>query len=462
MKKDYSQLAKNIVENVGGAENVKALTHCMTRLRFIVKDEAKVKMEKIKQLEGVVNVIISGGQHQVVIGTHVGDVYNAIIENTEIKSNKQKDEPENEASNKNRNVVAAFMEIISSLFLPVIKALTAVGILKGILIALTTLHWLSPESGTYTILYSAADAFFYFLPVILAYTAATKFGADKFLSVTIAGAMIYPTLISILNDGKALDFMGIPVKLISYTSSVIPIIVTVYVLSKLEKLLKKIIPNMVQGIFVPLLCLVIMVPSALIVIGPVTNEIGNGIAAGYTFIYNLSPAIAGGILATLWPIMIVFGVHWGLVPVVVNNLSKYGYDTLLPVTIATNFAMAGAVLGVFLKTKNPKLKQIAISSCISALIGGITEPAIYGVNMKYKKPFYIACVITGICGIITGISGAQWPGLMTVCALTLPTLALMKGGIGVLISAVIGFFGTAICTYLFGFNDSMIEKSDLE
>lgn len=461
MKKDYSQLAKDIVENIGGAKNVKSLTHCMTRLRFVVEDESKVKMDKIKQLEGVVNVLISGGQHQVVIGTKVGEVYNAVVENTEIVSNKQKDKIENEESNKNRNIVADFMEIISSLFLPVIKALSAAGILKGILIALTTLHWLSPESGAYTILYSAADAFFYFLPVILAYTAATKFGADKFISVSIAGAMIYPNLITIFNDGKALDFMGIPVKLISYTSSVIPIIVTVYVLSKLEKLLKKIIPNIVQGIFVPLLSLVIMVPSALIVIGPITNGIGNGIATGYTFIYNLSPAIAGGVLAIMWPIMIVFGVHWGLVPVVFNNISKYGYDTLLPVTVATNFAMAGAVLGVFLKTKNKKLKQIAMSSCISALLGGVTEPAIYGVNMKYKKPFYIACAISCIGGIITGTFGAQWPGLMTICVLTLPTLVLMKGGIGVLISSLIGFLGTAVCTYLFGFNDSMIEKSDL-
>lgn len=462
MKKDYSQLAKSIVENVGGAENVTTLNHCVTRLRFVIKDEEKINFEKLKQLEGVVNVIVSGGQHQVVIGTHVSEVYNSIGENTDVVINKQKSEVVNETNNKNNNVVANFMEIISGLFMPVIKALSAAGILKGILIALTTLKWLSPESGTYTILYSAADAFFYFLPVILAFTAATKFGADKFISVSIAGAMIYPNLITIFTAGKALDFIGIPVKLISYTSSVIPIIVTVYILSKLEKLLKKVIPSIVQGIFVPLLSLVIMVPSALIVIGPITSEIGNGIAAGYTFIYNLSPAIAGGVLAILWPIMIVFGVHWGLVPVVFNNIGTYGYDTLLPVTVATNFAMAGAVLGVFLKTKNKKLKELSMSSCISALIGGVTEPAIYGVNMKYKKPFYIACAISGIGGIITGIFGAQWPGLMTVCVLTLPTLALMKGGIGVLIASALGFFGTAICTYLFGFNDSMIEKSNLE
>ncbi len=156
------------------------------------------------------------------------------------------------------------------------------------------------------------------------------------------------------------------------------------------------------------------------------------------------------ILITFWSSM---------VPVVFNNLSQYGYDTLLPVTIATNFAMAGAVLGLFLKTKNTKLKEVSMSSCISALIGGVTEPAIYAVNIKYKKPFYIACAVSGIGGIITGIAGAQWPGLMTVCVLTLPTLALMKGGMGVLISAFLGFFGATILTYFFGFDDSMLEEN---
>ncbi len=459
MQKDYSYLAKEIVKNVGGADNVETLTHCVTRLRFILKDESLIDFGKIKELEGVVNVLVSGGQHQVVIGTHVGEVYqkvNEVLSGSNKQPGNQVHQPQEE---KQKGIVSKFMEIISSLFLPVIGALTAAGILKGLLIALTTLDILSTEGGTYAILYAAADSFFYFLPLILAYTAATKFGADKFISVSIAGAMIYPSLLSIFNNQSALDFVGIPVRLISYPSSVIPIVVTVYALSKLEKLLKKIVPGIVKGIIIPLVSIVIMVPLALIVIGPITSEIGNGIATGYTFIYELSPAIAGGVLAVLWPIMIVFGVHWGLVPVVVNNLSQFGYDTLLPVTIATNFAMAGAVLGVFLKTKNKKLKEVSMSSCVSALIGGVTEPAIYGVNIKYKKPFYIACAISGIGGIITGIAGAQWPGLMTVCALTLPTLALMKGGMGVLISAFLGFFGTAIITYLFGFDDSMLDEN---
>lgn len=457
MGKNYLQLVKSIIMYVGEEENIESLTHCMTRLRFILKDEKKVQIEKLKQLDGVINVLVSGGQFQVVIGTHVEEIYKEIIANYNIAGTKNKIVDDEKKKDK-RNIIESFMEIVSGLFLPLMKPLCAAGILKGLLIAFSSLNLISQESGTYAILYAAADAFFYFLPIFLAFTAAEKFKADKFISVLIAGAMIYPGIINMYNEGAAVRFLGIPVNLVNYTSTVIPIIVVVYVLSKLEKVLNKIIPSLLKNIFVPLISIVLMLPLALIIFGPVTNEIGNLIATGYTFFYNLSPVVAGGILALLWPIMIVFGVHWGLVPIVFNNISMYGYDTLLPVTIATNFAMAGAVFGVFLKTKNKELKELSLSSTISALVGGVTEPAIYGVNMKYRKPFYIACVFSGIGGLIVGSVGAQWPGLMTVCLITLPTLGILKGGVTVLIAAAVGFVGSTIFTYFFGFNDSMIGK----
>lgn len=456
MAKDYTVLARDIMELIGGTENVSGLTNCMTRLRFNVIDENKVKLDKLKQLDGVINVIISGGQHQVVIGTHVGKVYEAIESVTGV--HYKGGETSSTSDKKSGNVLSAFLSMVSGIFFPAMGAMCGVGLLKGFLVALTTLGWMSNTSGVYTILYAASDAFFYFLPLILAYTAATKFNADKFVAVSIVGAMIYPTILTAATSGTAMNFAGIPVQLKNYTSTVIPAIMAVYVLSKLEKLLKKFIPELLKGILVPLICIVIMVPLALIVIGPAMNLVGDGIAAGYSFIYALSPAIAGMAMGILWPIMVIFGVHWGIVPIVMNNLSVLGYDTLLPVTIATNFAMAGGAFGVYLKTKNAKLKTIASPTIISALIGGITEPAIYGINLKFKKPFYIACGVGGVCGLLVGMAGAQYPALITICVLTLPAVAVFKGGVMMVIAAGIGFVVTTALTYFFGFNDSMIQE----
>jgi len=458
MAKDYTKLANEIMKNIGGEENVKSLTHCMTRLRFVIKDENNINLKALKQTEGVIDVIVSGGQHQVVIGTHVTHVYDAILEMTSIGTSSAADTTQVQNDGKKKNKFEAVMDLISSIFLPLMPAMCGAGILKGLLIALTTAGIMSSKGGTYTVLYAAADAFFYFLPIALAYTSAEKFKTDKFVAMIVAAALVYPTMISAFNSGKALQFLGISFKVINYTSSVIPAIVSVYALSKLEKLLKKLIPDVVKLVFVPLICIVVMVPATLLIIGPLTTLLGNGIAAGYSFIFALCPPVAGFLIAMLWPICIIFGAHWGLVPIVMTNIVSLGYDTLLPVTTACNFAQAGAVFAVFLKTKNKTLKQAAGTSAFSALIGGVTEPAIYGVNLKYKRPFVIALIFTGIGGIIISLAGGQFPALITTCVLTLPAIAMFKGGIAMVIASAIGFFGTTICTYLFGFNDSMIEE----
>ncbi|MNJ46048.1 PTS system beta-glucoside-specific EIIBCA component [compost metagenome] len=333
------------------------------------------------------------------------------------------------------------------------------GILKGILVMCTEFGWMSPESGTYAVLYAAADAFFYFLPLILAVTSARRFGANQFVAMAVAGSFLYPNLVALYNAGTAITFVGIPVKMINYGSSVIPVIAAVYVLSKIEKFLNKIMPQLIKGIFVPVISIVVMVPLSLMAIGPLTSLLGDAVANGYTALYELMPAVAGLILAVLWPILVIFGAHWGLVPVVMNNFAVYGYDTLLPVTIGTNFAMAGAALAVCLKTKNKSLKELAGTSAFSAFVGGVTEPAIYGVNLKYKRPFVIACISIGIGGIIVGIAGGQYPALLTLSAVTLPAVAVLKGGMAMLIAAGIGFVGAFVGTYLFGFNDKMLEKN---
>lgn len=454
MTKKYLSLSKEIIKKVGGVENISSLTCCITRLRFVLKDEGKAKTEDLRKVAGVVNVLKSGEQYQVVIGTHVQEVYETIQEIYNINDSKDGKDAQGKKS-----IIGILLDTISGIFLPLIGALIGAGLLKGILVALTTFGLLSSKSDTYLILYSLADAFFYFLPIALAITTARKFNANQFVAFTVVSALIYPNILTALNEGASITFLNIvPIKLMNYTSTVIQPIIIVFILSLIEKLLKKIIPSILKSVLIPLISMIIMFPLALSVIGPLSTLLSNGISSAYSLTYNLSPVFAGLVLGIFWPIIIIFGAHWGLVPIVMNNIATTGFDTLLPLTVACNFAQAGAVFAVFLKTKNIKLKEIAGSSAFAAFVGGVTEPAIYAVNLKYKKPFYIACAFSGLGGILVGLAGSQQPSLITVCSLTLPAIAGFNGGMMMVIASIIGFVGTAVITYLFGFKDSMIRE----
>lgn len=295
--KDYTDLSKSIVEKVGGETNIQSLTHCITRLRFILHDETLAKTEELKNTAGIVDVLKAGGQYQVVIGMHVGEVYNTVQK--VLGKEEQSERGEIEELTNRKKGISLLMDTISGIFMPIMGGMMGTGILKGILVFLTTFGWLSDTSGTYLVLYAASDAFFYFLPLILSVTAAKKFGANQFLAMAVAGAFVYPNLVSLYKEGTSIAFLGVPVKLMDYGSSVIPAIITVYILSKVEKFLKKVMPENIKGIFVPLLSIVIMVPASLLIIGPVTSAIGNGVAIGYTFLYSLCPPVAGMILAAL-------------------------------------------------------------------------------------------------------------------------------------------------------------------
>ena len=455
-KKNYDDLSKKIETFVGGSENVISLFHCATRLRFKVKDGSRVDKKRLGQLEGVIKVIDSGGQIQVVIGNQVADVYEAILKNTKIKAQDEAEEVENRGK---KNILNLFMETVSGIFAPILAAMCGAGMLKGILILCTTLGWLTADMGTYRILYAAADGVFTFLPVFLAFTAAKKFHADQYVSVGIAAALVYPDITAAYSAGEALTFMNIPVVLVSYTSSVIPIIISIYVLSKLEKGLKHILPEICKRFMTPLLSLVIMVPTTYLVIGPVADFAGNLLASGYTGMVGFSPIIAGFVLGLLWPAVVMFGLHWGFAPIVFNNIAEYGRDTLFTITGPNNMAQAGATLGVFLKTKNKELKSLSGSAPLSAVLAGVTEPAIYGITLKYKKPFFIGAVFSGIAGAIVAASGAGAPTLLSTSILTLPGY-IGKGFAGFCIACAIAYFGSAIVTYLFGFQDNMILEPD--
>ena len=455
-KKNYEKLAKEIVGYIGGSENVNALVHCATRLRFKVKNTQNVDKKKLEQLEGVITVLDSGGQIQVVIGQHVADVYDTIFEVTDLKKENQSDAEE---SGEKKNLLNTFMDTISGIFAPVLGVMSGAGMLKALLILCTTFGWLKADMGTYRILYAAADGVFTFIPVFLAYTAAKKFRANEFVAVGVAAALLYPDLTAAYSAGEALTFLKIPVVLVSYTSSVIPIVISVYALSKLEKGLKKIVPTVCNTFLTPRLSLAIMVPATYLVIGPIADTVGKALASGYTGLVGLNPVIAGGLLGLIWPAAVMFGVHWGFVPIVMNNIAEYGRDTLFTITGPNNMAQAGATLGVFLKTKDKSVKELAGPAALSAVLAGITEPAIYGVTLRFKRPFFIGAVFSGIAGAIVAAAGTGAPTLLGTSILTLPGY-IGVGFVGFLIACAIAYFGSAIVTYFFGYSDDMLPKKE--
>lgn len=458
MAKDYNKIAREVVTLTGGPENIEKIMHCMTRLRMVVKDESKVKVDALKQTEGVIDVIIAGGQYQVVIGTSVTKVYDAALKAFpfEVKSAGTVEEEK-----KKKNPFSLLIDTIAGVFLPIIPALGAVGILKGILVGCTTLGVLSVESDTYIVLYALAQGFFYFLPIALAVSSAERFKVNKFVALSVVLAMVYPDIIPAMGENVIYKLFGfIPLKMIDYTSTVIPPIVVVWMISKIYKFFKKIIPEVLDMILTPLCTVVVAFPLALLIVGPATYYAGVLMAQAYQIAFSACPVVACAILGLLWPITIVFGLHWGFIPIAIQQISTFGYDSFSPITVGSNFATMGACLGVFLKTKNKKVKEVAGGATFSAILGGITEPGVYGVTLKYKKPFIMCCIFTCIGGIIMSLGNAQYPGIMTVSMLTLPTLGLCPGGMYTVAASLISFVGTAIGTYFFGFNDNMIQANE--
>lgn len=456
-KKDYSQLAKDIVALVGGEENVESLAHCVTRLRFKLKDESIAKTDEITALKGVIQVMKASGQYQVVIGTDVGLVYDEIGKQTNIlsgaKNEKAGDSQENGTEEK-KSLLNVVIDTISGIFLPFIGAFMATGLLKGILVICTTVGVLSSESSTYTLLFSLADGMLNFLPIFLAHTAGKKFGANPYVSMAIAAALVHPNITALFGSGTAVSFLGIPVTLINYQSSVIPIVVAVFLQSRIEKLVQPRIHQAVRGIIAPLISLVVVGMLTYMVIGPVSNFLAVTLSNGISRLLAIAPPVAGAVLGCLYPLMLIFGFHWGIIPLAMNNFATMGGDPLFAITMGTNFAVAGCTLGVLLKTKSAEVRELSLSAFVSALLGGVTEPAIYGVLLKYKKPFAIVCIMSGIGGVILAMSGALLTAMLTGSLMTLPALAAMMGA-PVVIAAVIGLVGGAVCTYLFGYSDDM-------
>lgn len=360
----------------------------------------------------------SSGQYQVVIGNHVPDVYDAITKVTHLDSASD-DQSQEKGSG---NILNRFIDLISGIFQPILGILAAAGMIKGFAALFLALGWLTESSGTYQILFALGDALFYFFPVFLGFTAAKKFGSNHFIGMAIGAAIVYPTLVSAMEFGAKgahtlfggtifevesnLSFLGIPVISMNYTSSVIPIIVAIYFASIWERKLKRIIPDVVKTFFVPFFTLLIIVPITFIVIGPISSWVANWIGSGAINIYGLSPILAGLLLGAFWQVFVIFGIHWGLVAFMINNVSTSGYDIINPLIFAASFAQTGIVIGLFLKTKNTKLKSISLPAAISGIFG-VTEPAIYGVTLPRKKLFIYSCIISGLFSGFIGFAGTK-------------------------------------------------------
>ncbi|EMF0409376.1 beta-glucoside-specific PTS transporter subunit IIABC [Enterococcus faecium] len=453
VKMDYSQLAKDIVRFVGGEENVSNVYHCATRLRFTLKDNKKADKEKVEQLEGVITVVEAGGMFQVVVGNAVNEVYDVLSKQMKLED----DASSGKRGTEKKGILNSFIDMIAAVFAPTLGVLAGSGLIKGVLALCTSLNLLTIESGTYIILNAAADAFFYFLPIFLAYTAAKKFNTDRFIAMVIAAALVYPTIVSAYSDSITLRFLGMPVILARYTSTVIPAILAVWVLSYIEPKIRKSLHESIRNLLTPFICIIVMVPITLLVVGPIADYASQLIAAGYLAVYNFSPVLSGAVIGGFWQVLVIFGLHWGLVPVMTNNLSFYGRDTLGPACMTAVAAQAGAVLGVFLKTKNKKVKSLSLSAFITALFG-ITEPAVYGVTLKYKRPFYIACICGAIFGGVAGAAGAGALAVATRSILSFP-IYIGEGFVWLVASYFLAMISSCMLTFLFGYKDEIEEES---
>ncbi|VED53228.1 PTS system maltose and glucose-specific transporter IIC [Raoultella terrigena] len=398
---NYNETADRILHCVGGAENIRTLTHCATRLRMEFSDRAKVNAAEIGNIAGVISVVEKGGQFQIVIGNEVQQVFRRLKKALPAS----KDHPAGDKKAPRQGVVASVISVISTTFTPVIPAITGAGMIKALLAILKLTGVISETSSTWQLLNIIADAAFFFLPVLLAYGASIKFECNPILAMTIAGVLLHPGIGQMLAAGKAVDFVGINVLLSDYAGSVLPIILTVWLMSWVERFAEKVTPSIIKFFIKPMLILLITAPLALVVVGPAGILLNDLVAAGAASIDRHASWLIPLLMGTLQPFLIITGTAWAMTPIATGQLSKNGYEMINgPGMLASNVAMGAATLCVALKTRNSNLRQLASSSGFTALLG-ITEPALYGVMLKFRRVLIAAMIGGGCAGMYAGLSG---------------------------------------------------------
>ena len=457
---NYQELAKLIIDKVGGEENVKSLNHCATRLRFNLKDDQKPDEQALKSTSGIMGVVNKGGQYQIIIGSDVGNVYKEITKQTNISNEGEETKEEDK-----RSTFAKVIDTITGIFTPILPAITAAGMLKAVLSVLVVFNVLTTESQSYQVINFMADAAFYFLPILLAASSAQKFKTNMYLAIMVGGILLHPAFVTMVNtvkeSGGSIHLLGLPISAVSYSSSVIPIILSVWFMSYVEPIADKISPKAIKFFSKPLITIFVVGTVSLVVLGPIGYLISDAISKGITTLESVSPWIVPLLVGTFSPLLVATGTHYGLVPIGINNRMTTGYDTVIyPGMLASNVSQGAAAIGVGIKSKDTKIKQLAYSAGLTGLFG-ITEPALYGVNLRFKTPLYAAMIGGGVGGLFLGIfrvrnfSGGS-PGLLTLPSyIGDNTLSFFYYAcIGAVISIIVTFIATLIL-----YKDPVVEET---
>ncbi|OCG31597.1 PTS beta-glucoside transporter subunit EIIBCA [Gilliamella sp. Fer1-1] len=458
--RDYNKLAVDILNELGGKENIINASRCATRLRLVTKTTPEQAKEKIAKLPGVITVVEKGGQIQVVIGTHVDKVYNAFIQLVDIN---------NQAVNNNEtNILNRIIATMSAVFAPFVYILAASGILQGILILLKLAFEGIESTGTFRVFDFISWAPFTFLPIFIAITASQHFRCNLYIAVACCAALLSPTwaeFAKLISDGQEIDLFGIALSKTTYASTVLPPLFLVWLLSYLERFLEPRLHSIIKPVLLPLFSLVIMVPLTLLIVGPLTANGAQYIADGYNWFVNLAPSFAGGIIGAVWQVFVIFGVHWGITPVIVENFKQYGQDSFQAFQTIAVIGQVGAAFGFYLKTKTQEMKGISLSAFITGLFG-ITEPAIYGVNLRFKKPFIYGCISAACGGIVAGFFSPHYfayaglPGPLTIVNAISPNSP--SSFIGVAIGSLIALVGPVVLIQIFGTGETKQDESAIE
>ena len=448
--------ADKIIEFVGGKSNIKHVTHCATRLRFNLVDNGKVDKESLEKT-GILGVADMGTQYQVIVGPSVDSVYGDVIASLGSGYGKGAVEDTDEGAPAREpgflNAIKFYgnkaFDVISGSFTPIIPAFCGAAIIKAILSICTMAGWLAADSSTYAVLAAASNSIFYFLPIVLSVSMARKLGANPYLAAAVGASLLEPNFTALGSNGDMSSFLGLPMVIMGYASTVFPAMLSTTLLFVVERFLKRVVYKDLQVVIVPTICLLVVVPATMLLVGPFGYYVGEGLSTFVMWLMGTMPIPAGFILGAFWMFVVLFGLHWAVIPVLIANISSLGSDPVMAVLGSTIFAAAGAAAGVFIKAKDPELKSVALSTLVPALLGGITEPVIYGISLRYRKSLVEMCLMTGVAGAFIAATGCEqmstaggFPAIVT--ATNIPMFC---------VGMAIAFFGTAALHIVFGFGE---------
>lgn len=456
------KLCQEIIKEIGGQSNIKEITHCMTRLRIELNDVKLANIEALNKLEGTLGAVLKGNQVQVIIGNEINNVYRTFTDLVKIKSDMRN----HENRRKSGKLYERVLNNISAIFNPLVPALAGSGLIKALLVILNMTGLLPSTSETYTVLSTISDAIFYFLPIALAYTSSKVFKCNSFIAVALAGTLMHPNFTNLINEGMTtIHFFGIPINLMAYNATVLPAVLGVWFMSYVERFVDRFIPKSIKIVFVPMITLIISIPITLMIVGPTAQFIGTNLSNAIDWLVQKGGIFAGIIYGALQPLIVVCGLQHGILPIQMEQIARLGYNRLSPISGNNNCAQAGACLGVMLRSKNSKTKSVAASACIGGMLG-ISEPAIYGVTLRLKKPF-LAAMIGGACGgafnalfqcQAYAIGGPSFVTLAMFMSETNP-MNVVYVAIGFSIAFVVG----AVLAYFFGFEEEVeIDNKEKE